>query len=255
MKFLSFFLFSLLLFGCFNPDPDVISPAKPEEMDSLPSAIGRIRLPDGFTRPFYPSGSFASWLRDLPLKPDKTVYLYNGQPKKNQSAQYAVLDQPRSTTDLQQCADVVMRLRAEFLFSQKRYKEICFTDFEGHDYAWKESGNRNDFERYLANVFGWCGSASLEKQLIPVPDFNSIEPGDVLIRGGFPGHAVMVADMALNRNGEKIFTLVQGYQPAQDMHILLNPLTQEASPWYSIPAGDTIYTPEWVFYKQQLRRW
>ncbi len=255
MKYLYLLLIPFLVYSCQQPEASVYPQNKLNETELLPSTIGHIRLPDGFSRSPNQSGTFASWLRDLALKQDKTVYLYNGQLKKNQSAQYAVLEMPRSTTDLQQCADVLMRLRAEYLFSQQRYTDIRFTDFEGREYAWKNSSNRNDFERYLANVFGWCGSASLEKQLIPVPDFNSIEPGDVLIRGGFPGHAVMVADMALNKSGEKIFTLVQGYQPAQDMHILLNPLAQEASPWYSIPAGDTIYTPEWVFYKQQLRRW
>lgn len=241
--------------SCRQPDPAISPQSHVNDLENRPATIGNIRLPEGFTRPEYPAGSFASWLRELALKPDKAVYLFNGQLKKNQSAQFAVLEMPRSTTDLQQCADVLMRLRAEYLFAQKRYNEIRFTDFEGRNYAWKESSNREEFERYLANVFGWCGSASLEKQLTLVPDFTTIVPGDVLIRGGFPGHAVMVADMAVNKKGEKIFTLVQGYQPAQDMHILVNPLKHETTPWYFIPESDTIYTPEWVFYKPQLRRW
>ncbi len=255
MKYLHFLLINLLFLTCRQPNPVVNPQTNVKKMESLPSTIGNIRLPEGFTRPLYPAGSFASWLRTLALKPDKTVYLYNGQKKKNQSAQYAVLEMSRSNTDLQQCADVLMRLRAEYLFSQQLYNDIRFTDFEGRHYDWKQSSSREEFERYLANVFGWCGSASLEKQLTPVPDFSSVEPGDVLIRGGFPGHAVMVADIAVNKKGEKIFNLVQGYQPAQDIHILVNPLKQEASPWYFMPESDTIYTPEWVFYKQQLRRW
>jgi Domain of unknown function (4846) len=255
MKYRFLLLITVFFYSCHQPDASVNPQKKVNEMEPLPSVIGQIRLPDGFTRKAYPPESFANWLRELRLKSDKSVYLYNGQLKKNQSAQYAVLEMPRSSTDLQQCADVLMRLRAEYLFTQKRYSEIRFTDFEGRIYAWKESSNREDFERYLANVFGWCGSASLEKQLAPVPDFTTIEPGDVLIRGGFPGHAVMVADMAVNLKGDKIFILVQGYQPAQDMHVLVNPLKHEITPWYFIPNSDTIYTPEWIFYKPQLRRW
>lgn len=255
MKFLPFLLFTLFMLACRQPEQAIIPSVKLIEPEVLPSVIGKIRLPEGFSRPSFPPGSFASWLRELALRPDKTVYLYNGQLKKNQTAQYAVLEMPRSKTDLQQCADVLIRLRAAYLFSQKRYSEIRFTDFEGRDYILKKGSNRDEFERYLVNVFGYCGSASLEKQLVPVPDFTTIEPGDVLIRGGFPGHAVMVADLALNKKGEKIFTLVQGYQPAQDIHILLNPLSGETTPWYTIPVSDTVYTPEWVFYRKQLRRW
>ena len=49
-----------------------------------------------------------------------------------------------------------------------------------------------------------CGSASLSKQLNPVTDFSTIQPGDVIIRGGFPGHAVIVMDVATNASDEKI---------------------------------------------------
>jgi len=108
---------------------------------------------------------------------------------------------------------------------------------------------------YLEHVFGCCGSASLEKQLKPVSDFRDISIGDVLIRGGFPGHAVMVIDLAENEKGEKIYLLLQSYQPAQDMHILVNPVDNSLSPWYQAGADSNIYTPEWHFKKQHLRRW
>lgn len=214
-----------------------------------------IPAPPGFSRVPVAPGSFAAWLRVLPLKKEKTVYLYNGLPKKSQAAQFAVVDMPCGKTDLQQCADVVMRLRAEYLFETRQYGAIRFTDYEGRAYAWKHSGDRAAFERYLVTVFGWCGSASLEKQLQPVPDFNDIQTGDVLIRGGFPGHAVLVTDMVVNAQGQKRFLLVQGFQPAQDIHLLINPAGGEPGPWYAIPGTEALYTPEWIFYKHQLRRW
>lgn len=255
MKFGCIFLTTVLLLSCREKEHSFQLPAEEVEFQSVPTSVGLIPLPAGYKRVAFPENSFAFWIRGLSLKSDKTVYLFNGQLKKNQAAQYAVLDMPRSTTDLQQCADVVMRLRAEYLFSQRKYDEIRFTDFEGRSYEWKKEGDRKEFEKYLELVFGWCGSASLEKQLNPVADFNSIEPGDVLIRGGFPGHAVIVADLAINTKGEKCFLLIQGYQPAQDIHILINPMDPELSPWYPVSGSDVVYTPEWVFYKSQLRRW
>ena len=56
--------------------------------------------------------TFGAWLRSVPLKKNLTVYLYNGVPKRNQEAQFAVLDVSVGHEDLQQCADAVMRLRA-----------------------------------------------------------------------------------------------------------------------------------------------
>jgi hypothetical protein len=49
--------------------------------------------------------------------------------------------------------------------------------------------------------------------------------------------------------------LVQGYQPAQDMHALVNPMDKELSPWYRLDSSFKVYTPEWQFTREQLRRW
>lgn len=221
----------------------------------MPARAGEIPVPAGFQRVLADTGSFAAWLRQLPLKKDKTVYLFNDRPKSNQEAQYAVVDKSRSQKDLQQCADVIMRLRAEYLMDAGLYDQVSFTDYAGKTYPWTGGKNRASFARYLDLVFGFCGSASLEKQLRPVADFGSIQPGDVLVQGGFPGHAVLVTDLAENEKGEKVFMLLQGYQPAQDMHILVNPVDKSLGPWYRIPVGTDLYTPEWHFRTSHLRRW
>ena len=95
---------------------------------TVPAVINEIPVPDGYSRPYSESHSFATWLRQVRLKKDRTVYLYNGKTKHNQSAQFAVLDITIGKKDLQQCADAVMRLRAEYLFSHKRYHDILFID-------------------------------------------------------------------------------------------------------------------------------
>lgn len=243
--------------GCSETADNSVIPIQisKEEKTGSYKSIGEIPVPEGYQRLNYETGSFGFWLRELSLKKDKTVYLYNGEVKQNQSAQFAVLDITTGKKDLQQCADVVMRLRAEYLFAGKKFDSISFTDYKEKKYQWSGAGNRQQFNSYLENVFGWCGSASLERQLKPVTRFDSMQAGDVLIKGGFPGHAVIVADMAINEKGEKIYMLVQGYQPAQDMHVLVNPVNDSLSPWYKLEDAEKIITPEWIFYKNQLRRW
>lgn len=255
--FLCFFLF--FSGGCREKPATVsVDTVKSEAVVAvlaIPRSIGEIDLPTGFTRISASPESFTGWLRSVPLKKDKTVYLYNGERKRNQAAQFAVIDIPTGNKDLQQCADVVMRLRAEYLYKYKLYKDIAFMDYAGKWYRWNGGDNRGGFDNYLQTVFGWCGSASLEKQLKTVSDFDVIKPGDVLVQGGFPGHAVMVVDMAMDKNGKRIYLLAQGYQPAQDMHVLVNPNDLNLSPWYAVNMDGDIFTPEWTFNKANLKTW
>jgi hypothetical protein len=218
-------------------------------------SINAIPLPEGYKRVKTDSHSFAAWLQKVPLKENKTVYLFNGSEKINQLAQFAVLDISVSNKNLQQCADAVMRLRAEYLFAEKRFDEIIFTDNEQGNYSFIAPYTKENFAKFMERVFGMCGSASLSKQLKRVIDFSALEAGDVLIRGGFPGHAVMVMDVVENGGGKKIFMLAQSYMPAQDIHVLINPSDENLSPWYEIKDGDKIITPEYIFYKNELKKW
>jgi hypothetical protein len=86
-----------------------------------------------------------------------------------------------------------------------------------------------------------------------VTDINDMQAGDVFVKGGFPGHAMIVVDMAMNEKGEKLFMLVQGYQPAQD--VVINPNNEKISPWYELKDLNDLITPEWHFTKDQLKRW
>ncbi|MFT3934719.1 MAG: DUF4846 domain-containing protein [Chitinophagaceae bacterium] len=216
--------------------------------------IADIPTPDGFRRMSAENKSFANWLRQFPLKKDKTVFLYNGQRKQNQAAQFAVLDLPTGSKDLQQCADAVIRLRAEYLFSQQKFSEIDFTDNNAKHYRLQPGANRTAFDKYLENVFAYCGTASLEKQLNAVTSFDKIAPGDVLIKGGSPGHAMQVMDVAVNNAGKKIYLLAQSHMPAQDMHVVINPRHPE-NPWYEADDLAAVNTPEWVFRKPCLKKW
>jgi len=217
-------------------------------------SINEIPLPTGFTRLKETNGSFSDWLEKVPLKENKTVYQFDGKAKANQSAQFAVVDISVGNKDLQQCADAVMRLRAEYLFAVKKYEAIHFIDNEGKDYQFKPPFTSDHLQQYLQGVFGMCGTASLSKQLKSI-SIHAMQPGDVMIRGGFPGHAVIVMDVAINHSGEKIYLLAQSYMPAQDIHLLVNPNDKRLSPWYLVSGADLIYTPEYTFKKGELKRW
>ncbi len=246
-------------FSCHNPastsSNKIQQPVNGNEAERHYNDIEAIPLPEGYSRLKADSNSFAAWLGKQPLKQNKTVYLFNGTKKTNQQAQYAVIDITVGNRDLQQCADAVMRLRAEYFFAHQRFTDIIFYDNNKTAYAFTTPYTREHFSQYLQQVFGMCGSASLSKQLTSVTDFINIQPGDVIIRGGFPGHAAIVMDVAKNTNGEKIFMLAQSYMPAQDIHVLKNPLNEKLSPWYEVTNAEKIITPEYIFKAAELKTW
>lgn len=219
------------------------------------SSIDSIPLPEGFHRVTLSSPGFGHWLRGQSIRKDNTVYLFNGTPKSDQDLHYAVLNWSVGKKDLQQCADAVMRLRAEYLFEHHLFDSIVFFDNEGGAYKWKEGGDRKNWQHYLDRVFGMCGTASLSKQMKQKASVLEIMPGDVFIRGGFPGHAMIVMDVVVNDRGEKKVLLAQSYMPAQDIHIVKDPLSNTDSPWIPVPGNGKIYTPEWVFTTSELKQW
>ncbi|MCF8298361.1 MAG: DUF4846 domain-containing protein [Saprospiraceae bacterium] len=237
----------------------------------------RILPPEGFQRIKIPDSSFAEYLRKLPLKPHcSSVLLYNGSPMPKHNVYDAVVKLDIGEKDLHQCADAVMRLRAEYLWNQKQYDKIHFNFTNGFqvDYSewmkgkrivvkgnktyWKQSTSPSntykDFWNYMEIVFSYAGTLSLEKELKAV-DINDMKIGDVFIHGGSPGHAIIVVDMAINQEtNKKIFLLAQSYMPAQEIQILKNPNNKSLSPWYSLEFGEILETPEWTFNKGDLKR-
>ncbi len=268
-------LLVLAVFAVASPNPYPWS----GDYDQHEAIASRIDAPGGFERAGLPPGSFADWLRHLPLKPGAPpVMLYDGRRKGNQYAHAAVVDIDVGDSDLQQCADAVIRLRAEYLYSQARYEDIHFNftsgdeaNFrrwiqgyrpivDGNRVSWARSADRDSsygtFRDYLNEVFTYAGSYSLSLELVAVADVADISIGDVFILGSFPGHAVIVVDVAVNpTSGEKVFLLAQSYMPAQEIHLLKNPVDEDLSPWYSTDFGNILRTPEWIFRPFHLKRW
>jgi hypothetical protein len=251
----SLLIFQLVILSCNNSTTTAVLNTNNRVAVNPYTQIKDIPLPVGYYREKDDPGSFTSFLRNINLKAHTTVYLFNGLPKHNQQAQYALLNISTGNKDLQQCADAVMRLRAEFLYDNNHFDQIIFYDNDHTAYTFAAPFTRERFDRYLDRVFGMCGSASLSKQLKPVKRFSQIQPGDVIIRGGFPGHAVLVMDVAVNALGKKIYLLAQSYMPAQDIHVLKNPVYTDLSPWYEVNEDPVIITPEYTFMPNELKRW
>src|ERR1041385_7966294 len=95
--------------------------------------------PAGFRRPPAEEGGFDAWLRGLPLRcGHPPVHLYDGRLKANQEAHVAVLDVDVGDKDLQQCADAVIRLRAEYLYACGHEDAITFRFTSGDPAAWRD---------------------------------------------------------------------------------------------------------------------
>jgi hypothetical protein len=241
------------------------------------SVSTRFETPPGFIRIKSDKYSFREYLQTLKLKPEGTVAKnFDGSIKEPRDVYEAVFDIDAGSKDLQQCADAIMRLRAEYLYAQQRYKEIAFNFTNGFraEYSkWRNGyriivkGNKatwnkkfgssesyEEFRSYLEIVFTYAGTLSLSKELKPV-EIPDIQIGDIFIKGGSPGHAVIIVDMAVNENtGEKLFVLAQSYMPAQDIQILKNQNEKNLSPWYSDKFDGDLFTPEWTFKKSELKR-
>ena len=267
------------LCGCSTPNGQLPPGSAEKTVMVNPTAaiLGeRFPVPDGYERVAAEEHSFGAYLRNLPLKAHGTkVKYYNGETK-SRDVYEAVADLDTGSRDLQQCADAVIRLRAEYLFQEKRYGDIHFNFtsgfnaeyskwqegyrvvLRGNDASWVKkaasSTDYQDFRKYLDTVFAYAGTLSLARELAPA-ECEDMQIGDVFIQGGSPGHCVIVVDMAEKREtGEKIFMLAQSYMPAQDIHILKNQGSADLSPWYSMDFGDELHTPEWTFNKEDLKR-
>ncbi len=269
------FPFLAYLTSCSQPNN---SKDKNIQIDSSAKTVcSRFSVPLNYQRLTYEKSSFPYYLSNFPLKPvGAKVYYYNGEVKENKNVYAAVLDIDVGKRDLQQCADAMIRLRAEYLYGQKKYDMIHFNFTNGFraDYTkWadgsriKVDGNKvswypskekdysyNTFKVYLETVFTYAGTLSLSKELKSIP-LDSIQIGDVFIKGGSPGHAEIVVDVAINKtNGKKIFMIAQSYMPAQSIHLLVNQNNANISPWYDLSEADKLYSPEWTFEKSELKR-
>ena len=222
--------------------------------------IGEITPPRGYERVTVAPESFGAFIKDFPLQGRGAhMRYYNGKLAYGQSFGYAVLDLPM-LSNMEQCADAVMRMRAEYLWDKGRYDSIHFHSFSGVDQRYSGGSDRKAFENYLRRVFDNSNTSSLRRELKEKP-FQDISPGDVLVYEspgtGHYGHAVLVADLAVNhRTGKKALMLAQSSTPALSMHIIRDILHPIRSPWVIIEDTDhDIFISGIRFQSSDLRTW
>ena len=122
---------------------------------------------------------------------------------------------------------------------------------EARDYSYKT------FRKYLNMSIYVCRLSSLSKESFVRFIYFTASRRYVFIKGGSPGHVVIVVDVAIHpKTKKKVFLLAQSYMPAQQIHILVNPANRNLSPWYELTDTDSgrLYTPEWTFEKKELKR-
>ncbi|KIR01148.1 hypothetical protein P261_02899 [Lachnospiraceae bacterium TWA4] len=237
----------------------------------------RIQVPNAYKRVSVKAGSLGEFLRTYEMKPDKSpVLLYNGLKKGNQSDHVAVFTLPIENRNLQQCADSIMRIYGEYYYHKKEYKKINFIlggGFVAKFDKWKSgygigvSGDRlkwiskpkNDssyesFKKFMQIVFAYSGTLNMEDDSKKISE-KQMQIGDIFLKGGSPGHVVMVVDMCTNEKGEKAFLLAQGYMPAQEFHVIKNPLHKD-DPWYYVSELSYPFkTAEYTFDEGSLKRY
>jgi len=253
----------------------------PQELNTNPNGSeikSRIQPPDGFNWVEEEEGSMGQFLQNLKLKPSGSQILdYTGTPIDNQSEHAAVLDIDVGDKNLQQCADAVIRLRAEYLWHHNRQSEIAFHFTSGDLCRWEDyrdgvrpsiTGNNvrfsktatldrsyANFRKYLNLVFTYAGTISLDKETRRLGTDETLEPGDILITPGSPGHVVIIVGHAQNANGKNIYLLAESYMPAQSIHIVTNPYNSSISPWYELkPTTDPVTTARYSFATGNFRR-
>lgn len=200
--------------------------------------IGEIPTPWGYERIDGDNHAYCEFLRSLPLKgKGSEVMLYTGGKSRYQSLNYAVVDLPL-LSNAEQCADVCIRLRAEYLFQTGQYGRIRFRNVNGKTQAYGGGSSRKSFERYLRNLYGVASTFSLSREM-NTRRLADMQPGDVFVYAATDrpgnhkyGHAVTVVDVAVNRSGKKAFLLAEGNTPARDIHVMRNLENPFRSPWF-----------------------
>lgn len=256
--------------------------AQPHDLAGTNTLAARFDTPSGFVRSVAAPTSFGTFLRNLPLKPaGASVHLYDGGLKYRQDVHAAVIDMSVGRTDLQQCADAVMRLRAEYLYQGGEQDKIAFEFTNGFRCEWRRwregdrvrvngnkctwlagspaDGSHAQLLRYLDKVFTYAGTRSLQRELDRSTAASStadrIHIGDVLIQGGSPGHAIIVVDQAVHTDGRMVVLLAQSYMPAQEIHVLRNLRDPRWGAWFPVEPGLPLHTPEWTFNWNDRRCW
>ena len=235
----------------------------------------RITPPEGYTRVPAEEGSFAAYLRSYPLLPDNSkLPVYDGTTNDNDDVA-AVFDISLGDDGYQQCADSIIRLYSDYYYENGQYDKISFLFSNGDecDYERWRKGKRmfvlagvslelpasfpdeseQQYRNYLKEVMRYSGTLSLQKESEVIsPD--ELRVGDIICNDT---HVVLIADMAVNDKGEKVYLIGQSFIPAVCFHIVTTENGGEQTPWFTAEqlSQQEFKVSRFTFEKSDIRRW
>lgn len=235
----------------------------------------RITPPEGYTRVSAGQGSFAQYLRSYPLLPDNSkLPVYDGSTIDNDDVA-AVFDISLGDDGYQQCADSIIRLYSDYYYQKGEYDKISFLFSNGDecDYDRWRNGKRmfvlagfslelpaalsddseQQYRNYLKEVMRYSGTLSLQKESgVISPD--ELRVGDIICNDT---HVVLIADMAVNDIGEKVYLIGQSFIPAVCFHIVSTERDGEVTPWFTQEqlSQESFKVSRFSFEKKDIRRW
>lgn len=234
--------------------------ASPAGADTI---ADRFPVPKGCTEATPEEGSFAAWLAARPLASEDTpVRTADGDRVRfTFSPALAVLDM--DLLGPQDCADSVIRLRGDYLWSAGGADDLTLKYLSGDAIPWARwaegcrpklnlarsrvarwdcgdtrTDGRDDFTAYLKNVMRYANSFALARDLTPI-DPNDVGPGDVLTQpnpSGGIGHAAIVArTITCDDGATRRHLVVNGFLPPQSVHVIGRRTSFGAlRPWFTI---------------------
>ena len=228
----------------------------------------QFQVPEGYARVDVKDKSFGQWLRGLPVLDRQQVFSYRGEAIRSAPA-IAVVPMSVGRGDIQQCADSILRLYSEYLWSKGLAEEWGIHFTSGDLSAWKawkngqrfrvegrtvnriqsgtKDGSYEQYQKWMHHAFIYAGTQSLHLDSEAVPLTESIEPGDFFVSPGAPGHAVIVLDVAISEGRPPVALLGQGFMPAQEFHVLTDNGSHMLGHWFELPMdkGEFLSNPSY----------
>jgi hypothetical protein len=201
----------------------------------------RFAPPREFSRVEVARGSYAEWLRQMPLLPPNTDAVdWIGRLALTANEVGGVLDW-RLLGQVEQCADIALRLAAEYARAKNEDDRIVFRSLSGESIGWTAwrnghyavdsarsaivyhpgagvRGTRSAFDGFLRFVMTYANTASIKRDW-PVADSSDLRIGDVLVQPGCPGtgmgHLSVVVDICAPVSGDRLYLFADGFTPAR----------------------------------------
>jgi hypothetical protein len=223
----------------------------------------RFAAPPGYVRVKVEPNSFAEWLRGLPMAPEGTpVKSFDGKETLAGDDDFmaGVVAIDVGSQDLQQSADVIIRLHAEYMWSRGEKDQISYRSAtklslplsrwekgqrliaQGPNVFWAVQGkpaeiDHAEFRRYLDSVFTWANSTSLGPRSEPVEDPKQLTAGDFFLQSQ---DVAIVLDIADKPSGERVALLAKARSRAESIHVLR---PGKATAWFSVRPPVPVMTP------------